>query len=74
MIQLKVRLDGLASGSVQTKNTGQTMLNCIDNSGATVVECIANIKMKRHARIGILLQLLTLNNDAEDAEATGSLL
>ncbi|KAI4232843.1 MAG: hypothetical protein LQ349_004754 [Xanthoria aureola] len=30
----------------------KTMLNCIDNSGATVVECIANIKMKRHARIG----------------------
>ncbi|KAL8959712.1 MAG: hypothetical protein Q9193_003461, partial [Seirophora villosa] len=29
-----------------------TMLNCIDNSGATVVECIANMKMKRHARIG----------------------
>ncbi|KAL8941839.1 MAG: hypothetical protein Q9211_001647 [Gyalolechia sp. 1 TL-2023] len=28
------------------------MLNCIDNSGATVVECIANLKMKRHARIG----------------------
>ncbi|KAL8943512.1 MAG: hypothetical protein Q9216_001047 [Gyalolechia sp. 2 TL-2023] len=28
------------------------MLNCIDNSGATVVECIANMKMKRHARIG----------------------
>ncbi|KAI4142554.1 MAG: hypothetical protein L6R39_004896 [Caloplaca ligustica] len=27
------------------------MLNCIDNSGATVVECIANMKMKRHARI-----------------------
>ncbi|KAI4147017.1 MAG: hypothetical protein LQ341_001902 [Variospora aurantia] len=30
----------------------KTMLNCIDNSGATVVECIANMKMKRHARIG----------------------
>ncbi|KAL9603479.1 MAG: hypothetical protein Q9219_001166 [cf. Caloplaca sp. 3 TL-2023] len=30
----------------------KTMLNCIDNSGATIVECIANIKMKRHARTG----------------------
>ncbi|KAI4257223.1 MAG: hypothetical protein LQ352_001721 [Teloschistes flavicans] len=30
----------------------KTMLNCIDNSGATVVECIANHRMKRHARIG----------------------
>ncbi|KAL8972789.1 MAG: hypothetical protein Q9183_000353 [Haloplaca sp. 2 TL-2023] len=30
----------------------KTMLNCIDNSGATVVECIANMRMKRHARVG----------------------
>ncbi|KAI4133237.1 MAG: hypothetical protein LQ338_000295 [Usnochroma carphineum] len=38
----------------------QTMLNCIDNSGATVVECIANMKMKRAARIGT--RTCTTNN------------
>ncbi|MCJ1238915.1 hypothetical protein MMC14_006907 [Varicellaria rhodocarpa] len=30
----------------------KTMLNCIDNSGASVVECVANLRMKRHAKIG----------------------
>jgi len=30
----------------------KTMLNCIDNSGAAVVECAKVLKMKRHARIG----------------------
>ncbi|KAL9635267.1 MAG: hypothetical protein Q9164_003579 [Protoblastenia rupestris] len=28
------------------------MLNCIDNSGATLVECVANLRMKRHGRVG----------------------
>jgi len=28
------------------------MLNCIDNSGAAIVECVQVIKMKRHAKIG----------------------
>ena len=28
------------------------MLNCIDNSGASLVECVANLRMKRHAKIG----------------------
>lgn len=28
------------------------MLNCIDNSGALIVECVANLRMKRHGRIG----------------------
>src|SRR5436190_23539201 len=28
------------------------MLNCIDNSGAAIVECAQVLKMKRHARIG----------------------
>ncbi|RFU24548.1 hypothetical protein B7463_g11792, partial [Scytalidium lignicola] len=31
-----------------------TMLNCIDNSGAAVVECAKVLKMKRHAKIGLL--------------------
>ncbi|KAL9129072.1 MAG: hypothetical protein Q9217_002379 [Psora testacea] len=28
------------------------MLNCIDNSGATLVECVANLRMKRHGKVG----------------------
>lgn len=28
------------------------MLQCIDNSGAAIVECVQVLKMKRHARIG----------------------
>ncbi|KAK3176867.1 hypothetical protein ABVK25_009235 [Lepraria finkii] len=30
----------------------KTMLNCIDNSGATIVECVANLRMKRHGKVG----------------------
>ncbi|KKA28085.1 hypothetical protein TD95_003623 [Thielaviopsis punctulata] len=30
----------------------KTMLNCIDNSGAAVVECAMVVGQKRHARIG----------------------
>ena len=30
------------------------MLNCIDNSGATLVECVARLRMKtKHAQIGM---------------------
>lgn len=28
------------------------MLSCVDNSGATLVECIANLGTKRHSKIG----------------------
>lgn len=28
------------------------MLNCIDNSGAAIVECAMVIGLKRHARVG----------------------
>jgi len=28
------------------------MMNCIDNSGAAIVECVKVMKMKRHAKIG----------------------
>lgn len=28
------------------------MVNCIDNSGAAIVECVKVLKMKRHAKIG----------------------
>ncbi len=30
----------------------QTILNCIDNSGAALVECALVVGQKRHARIG----------------------
>lgn len=30
----------------------QTLLNCIDNSGASVVECVNVLKKKRAATIG----------------------
>lgn len=30
----------------------QSMLNCIDNSGAAVVECVNVLKMKRAAKVG----------------------
>ena len=36
----------------------QTMLNCIDNSGAAVVECVQVMKMKRAAKIGLLAPLV----------------
>lgn len=29
------------------------MLNCIDNSGAAIVECIQVVGQKRHASIGM---------------------
>ena len=37
---------------IYSADPSQTMLNCIDNSGATLVECVANLRMKRHGRIG----------------------
>ncbi|KAI9830070.1 MAG: hypothetical protein M1826_005063 [Phylliscum demangeonii] len=30
----------------------KTMLNCIDNSGAAIVECVQVLRMKRAAKIG----------------------
>ncbi|KAF1344621.1 mitochondrial 54S ribosomal protein YmL38/YmL34 [Delphinella strobiligena] len=30
----------------------KSMVNCIDNSGAAIVECVKVLKMKRHAKIG----------------------
>ncbi len=31
------------------------MINCIDNSGAALVECIQIVGQKRHASIGMFL-------------------
>ncbi|KAI9864075.1 MAG: hypothetical protein M1813_003392 [Trichoglossum hirsutum] len=54
MIQLKVRITlmWLLSTSLTGSPALQTMLNCIDNSGAAVVECTKVLRMKRHAKIG----------------------
>ncbi|KAL2357952.1 mitochondrial 54S ribosomal protein YmL38/YmL34 [Cryomyces antarcticus] len=30
----------------------KTMVNCIDNSGAAIVECVKVLRMKRHAKVG----------------------
>lgn len=39
--------------NVRTLINPKTILNCVDNSGATLVECVANLRMKRHAKIGM---------------------
>ena len=44
---INVAIPPIANASIQT------MLNCVDNSGATLVECIANLRMKRHAKVGM---------------------
>jgi ribosomal protein L14 len=41
------------------------MLNCIDNSGAAIVECVNVMKMKRHAKIGTTIVINKLRSDAE---------
>ena len=53
MIQLKVNgiLLKVFCSSMLTC-TFQTMMNCIDNSGAAIVECVKVMRMKRHAKIG----------------------
>lgn len=53
MIQLKVG-SNLNTTRIQALLTllTQTLLNCIDNSGASVVECVNVLKKKRPATIG----------------------
>lgn len=52
MIQLKVVEQSVWRKSAMGSNTPQTMVNCIDNSGAAVVECIQVLRAKRPAKIG----------------------
>ncbi|MCJ1429236.1 hypothetical protein MMC29_007149 [Sticta canariensis] len=51
------------------------MLNCVDNSGATLVECVANLRMKRHAKIGdriiVVVQKIRSLGDNSPGGATG---
>lgn len=57
MIQLKVYLFFFFSylSSVYLANTSQSVLNCIDNSGAALVECALVVGQKRAAQIGTCL-------------------
>ena len=50
MIQLKAPLPLLHSANPLT--LPQSMLTCIDNSGAALVECVKVLKMKRAAKVG----------------------
>jgi hypothetical protein len=60
MIQLKVHPTNhfhfhfliLTSSNPTNHPPSQTLLNCIDNSGASVVECVNVLKKKRAATIG----------------------
>jgi hypothetical protein len=54
MIQLKVPSPNSTPTwpSPPILTNAQTLLNCIDNSGAAIVECIKVLKMKRAAKIG----------------------
>lgn len=62
MIQLKVsnNLKTSRTKALLTLST-QTLLNCIDNSGASVVECVNVLKKKRPATIGQFRNPETLN-------------
>lgn len=59
MIQLKVDLAVCVIIWYGALILIQTMLNCIDNSGAAIVECVQVMKMKRAAKIGTGSALLS---------------
>lgn len=50
------------------------MLNCVDNSGATLVECVANLRMKRHATIGMPSQPTAMDGKINSSQGIGLLL
>jgi ribosomal protein L14 len=47
MIQIKVKYRVIG-----VKLTNQTLMQCIDNSGAAIVECASLMKLKRAAKVG----------------------
>ncbi|KAF8465968.1 54S ribosomal protein L38, mitochondrial [Kalaharituber pfeilii] len=49
----------------------KTMLNCIDNSGAAIVECVQVLKMKRHAKIGDRIVVVVQKQRNLGAELSG---
>jgi len=50
----------------------KTMLNCIDNSGAAVVECAMVVGQKRHASIGDRIVVVVQKQRGSSAEGMAS--
>ncbi|KAI5781147.1 mitochondrial 54S ribosomal protein YmL38/YmL34 [Geopyxis carbonaria] len=50
----------------------KTMLNCIDNSGAAIVECAKVLKMKRHAKVGDRIVVVVQKQRSLAAELSGT--
>ncbi|KAJ5238437.1 54S ribosomal protein L38, partial [Penicillium chermesinum] len=50
----------------------QTLLNCIDNSGASVVECVNVLKKKRPATIGDRIVVVVQKQRAAASEGASS--
>jgi len=48
------------------------MLNCIDNSGAAIVECVKVLRMKRHAKVGDRIVVVVQKQRNLGFELTGS--
>ncbi|CAP91481.1 Pc13g04120 [Penicillium rubens Wisconsin 54-1255] len=48
----------------------QTLLNCIDNSGASIVECVNVLKKKRPATIGDRIVVVVQKQRSAGSEAT----
>ena len=72
MIQLKVILLPALSPVRKSNFQSQTMLNCIDNSGAAIVECVAVMRKKvRHAAIGDRIIVVVQKQRSFGPEALG---
>ncbi|KAJ5903266.1 54S ribosomal protein L38 [Penicillium tannophilum] len=52
----------------------KTLLNCIDNSGASVVECVNVLKKKRPATIGDRIVVVVQKQRAAGSEGSGTAL
>ncbi|KAJ5103054.1 54S ribosomal protein L38 [Penicillium argentinense] len=52
----------------------KSLLNCIDNSGASVVECVNVLKKKRAATIGDRIVVVVQKQRAAGSEGTGTTL
>ncbi|KAJ5234665.1 54S ribosomal protein L38 [Penicillium citrinum] len=52
----------------------KTLLNCIDNSGASVVECVNVLKKKRAATIGDRIVVVVQKQRAAGSEGSGTTL
>ncbi|CAI7570235.1 54S ribosomal protein L38 [Penicillium manginii] len=52
----------------------KTLLNCIDNSGASVVECVNVLKKKRAATIGDRIVVVVQKQRAAGSEGSGTAL